>query len=117
MIALIFAAVAILVIAWINYINLTVARSMERAKEVGVRRVVGAFRQQLIYQFLFDLGYESDSFHISCGINRTGSSTFQPIGRTYSYVFCLVHGLLVDFAGSRFIAGIFISGIIRHWLC
>lgn len=46
MIALIFAAVAILVIAWINYINLTVARSMERAKEVGVRRVVGAFRQQ-----------------------------------------------------------------------
>ena len=54
MIALIFAAVAILVIAWINYINLTVARSMERAKEVGVRRVVGAFRQQLIYQFLFE---------------------------------------------------------------
>ena len=42
-IALVFAAVAILVIAWINYINLTVARSMERAKEVGVRRVVGAF--------------------------------------------------------------------------
>ena len=36
-IALVFAAVAILVIAWINYINLTVARSMERAKEVGVR--------------------------------------------------------------------------------
>ena len=34
-IALVFAAVAILVIAWINYINLTVARSMERAKEVG----------------------------------------------------------------------------------
>lgn len=27
---------------------------MERAKEVGVRRVVGAFRQQLIYQFLFE---------------------------------------------------------------
>ena len=54
MIALIFAAVAILAIAWINYINLTVARSMERAKEVGVRRVVGAFRQQLIYQFLFE---------------------------------------------------------------
>ena len=34
MIALIFAAIAILAIAWINYINLTVARSMERAKEV-----------------------------------------------------------------------------------
>ena len=54
MIALIFAAIAILAIAWINYINLTVARSMERAKEVGVRRVVGAFRKQLIHQFLFE---------------------------------------------------------------
>ncbi|WP_373758476.1 ABC transporter permease, partial [Bacteroides heparinolyticus] len=41
MVALIFAAIAILGIAWINYINLTVVRSMERAKEVGVRRVVG----------------------------------------------------------------------------
>ena len=38
MIALVFAAIAILAIAWINYINLTVARSMERASEVGVRR-------------------------------------------------------------------------------
>ena len=54
MIALIFAAIAILAIAWINYINLTVARSMERAKEVGVRRVIGAFRKQLVSQFLFE---------------------------------------------------------------
>lgn len=54
MLALIFAAIAILGIAWINYINLTVARSMERAKEVGVRRVIGAFRKQLIAQFMFE---------------------------------------------------------------
>lgn len=54
MIALIFAAVAILCIAWINYVNLTVARSMDRAREVGMRRVVGATRRQLITQFLFE---------------------------------------------------------------
>lgn len=54
MIALIFAAVAILCIAWINYVNLTVARSMERAREVGLRRVVGATRKQLVSQFLFE---------------------------------------------------------------
>lgn len=54
MIVLIFAALAILCIAWINYINMTVARSMERAREVGIRRASGASRQQIITQFLFE---------------------------------------------------------------
>jgi len=49
-----FAAIAlfILVIACINYMNLTTARSAKRAKEVGMRKVVGAQRGQLIRQFL-----------------------------------------------------------------
>lgn len=42
----------VLVIAWINYINLSTAKAMERAKEVGVRKVMGAFRFQLISHFL-----------------------------------------------------------------
>jgi putative ABC transport system permease protein len=41
----------ILIIAWVNYINLTTSRSMERAREVGVRKVVGAVRGNLIKQF------------------------------------------------------------------
>ncbi|CAN5522690.1 ABC transporter permease [soil metagenome] len=45
-------AVFILLIAWINYINLSTARSLERAKEVGVRKVAGATMSQLIGQFL-----------------------------------------------------------------
>ena len=40
-------AVFILLIACFNFINLTTARSAERAKEVGIRKVVGAGRQQL----------------------------------------------------------------------
>jgi len=47
-------AIFILVIAWINYINLSTAKSMERAKEVGVRKSMGAYRRQLIYQFLVE---------------------------------------------------------------
>ena len=39
-------------IAWVNYINLSTARSAERAKEVGVRKVAGATKGQLIRQFL-----------------------------------------------------------------
>jgi putative ABC transport system permease protein len=42
----------ILLIACINFVNLTTARSTERAKEVGIRKVVGAERGQLTYQFL-----------------------------------------------------------------
>ncbi|HLX65475.1 MAG TPA: ABC transporter permease, partial [Puia sp.] len=44
--------VFILLIAGINFVNLTTARSTERAREVGIRKVVGAERQQLTGQFL-----------------------------------------------------------------
>ncbi|MEK6478008.1 ABC transporter permease [Catalinimonas sp. 4WD22] len=45
-------AIFILVIACINFINLATARSMRRAREVGVRKVMGALRVHLIRQFL-----------------------------------------------------------------
>lgn len=44
----------ILIVAWINYINLSTARSLERSKEVGLRKVIGATRKQLVIQFFFD---------------------------------------------------------------
>lgn len=47
-------AVFILMIAILNYINLSTARSFERAKEVGIRKVSGAGKFQLVRQFLFE---------------------------------------------------------------
>lgn len=44
----------IVVIAWVNYINLATARAINRAKEVGVRKAVGSLRGQLIRQFMFE---------------------------------------------------------------
>lgn len=45
-------ALFILLIACINFVNLTVARSLKRAKEIGIRKVIGGNRRQLIIQFL-----------------------------------------------------------------
>jgi len=47
-------AMLILVIALLNYVNLSTARATERAKEVGVRKVNGALQSALIRQFLFE---------------------------------------------------------------
>jgi putative ABC transport system permease protein len=51
---MIIIAVFILVIACVNYINLATSRSLERAREVGLRKMMGGFRQQLIRQFLLE---------------------------------------------------------------
>lgn len=50
--ALSIIAFFILIIAWVNYINLATAKSFDRANEVGVRKVMGAQKEQLIKQFL-----------------------------------------------------------------
>jgi putative ABC transport system permease protein len=52
--ALISLAIFILVAAWINYINLSLARSLERADEIGVRKVFGASRLTISGQFILE---------------------------------------------------------------
>jgi len=49
---LLLIAFVVLALAWINYVNLSIARSFERAKEVGVRKTAGATYRQIAYQFL-----------------------------------------------------------------
>ena len=44
----------IIVIAWVNYINLSTARALTRAKEVGLRKVVGASRRQIMVQLFLE---------------------------------------------------------------
>src|SRR5688500_10552284 len=44
----------ILLMAGINFINISIASSLKRAKEVGVRKITGGSKQQIIFQFLFE---------------------------------------------------------------
>ncbi|HEY5745844.1 MAG TPA: ABC transporter permease [Chryseolinea sp.] len=54
LVALTTLALFILVIAVINFINLSTAQSIRRVKEIGIRKVLGSFRQSLILQFLVE---------------------------------------------------------------
>jgi putative ABC transport system permease protein len=47
-------AIFILAISWVNYVNLSTARSAERAREVGIRKVLGTPRSSLLFQFMFE---------------------------------------------------------------
>ena len=47
-------SIFILLIAWVNYINLSTAKAVDRAKEVGLRKVIGAQKNQIRIQFLLE---------------------------------------------------------------
>ncbi len=104
---LLVVAFLILVIAWSNYINLSTARSLERAKEVGVRKVVGANQRQLIRQFLFEsLVLNVCSALLALIILELVLPIFSRFSRTPA-VFYLVQ----DFRFWILLSGIFVLGI------
>ncbi|HTJ13009.1 MAG TPA: FtsX-like permease family protein [Dinghuibacter sp.] len=66
-------AIFVLLIALLNYINLSTAKATERAKEVGIRKVNGAGRGQLVRQFLFEsLLLVSFAWSIALGLAALG---------------------------------------------
>ncbi len=60
-------AIFVLVIACVNFINLTTARSSERAREVGLRKVIGARRENLVKQF-FGESFLFSSAAVMCAL-------------------------------------------------
>ena len=80
--AWLFGAIAffILTIACINFINLSTARSAHRAKEVGLRKVVGSPRSQLVHQFLIEsLVFSFISFALGLALARTSLPSFNTL--------------------------------------
>jgi putative ABC transport system permease protein len=86
----------LLLIACINFINLSTARSLKRSMEVGVRKVNGASRQQLVMQFLM----ESVLLSAMAGVISATLLIFaQPL--IYSYT---GYALTIDYSSSIFLA-------------
>jgi len=51
---LIIVAIIILMIAWFNYINLSTVKAIERAKEIGIRKVLGSRKKHILIQFMIE---------------------------------------------------------------
>jgi len=101
----------IIIIAWVNYTNLATARSLERAKEVGVRKVLGAIRGDLILQFLT----ESFLLNLLAFVLALGSAyllapSFNRLIGSEAGSFSMPPGYSLGFLGI-FLFGAFLSGI------
>ncbi|MDP4245393.1 MAG: ABC transporter permease [Bacteroidota bacterium] len=106
-------AVFIMLIACINFINLTTARSVERAKEVGIRKVVGAARTQLAGQFVGESVLLClIAFVITIGLSALLLPSFNVVaGKTISHgIFdnaWLILDLLLASIGIGLLAGVY----------
>ena len=114
-------AVFILMIACINFINLTVARSVKRAKEIGIRKVVGGDRKQLIMQFLgesFVICFIA--FVLAVGVVQLILPVFNELSNkalslSYLYDVKLVGGYIVLFGVTGFLAGFYPSLVLSGY--
>src|SRR5260221_1926982 len=108
-------AVFIISIAWVNYINLSTARSVERAKEVGVRKVAGATRAELIRQFLVEsLIINLIAFGLAIGLVFITQNAFNSLIQSRLSFHSLFQRSLNGYAitiglGAVLLLGIFIS--------
>lgn len=110
--ALMIISVFILMIAWINYINLSTAKSIERSREIGIRKAIGASKLQLIRQFftesvmLIIISMVASSVVyavIRLGMRNFVESSIDLSSTTFSWFWIVLIGI--------FLAGNFLSSI------
>jgi putative ABC transport system permease protein len=114
-------ALFIFLIACINFINLTVARSLKRAKEIGIRKVMGSQRRQLVLQFLgesFILSFFA--FVLAVGLANLLLPFFNKVANkalSFSYLFDakLVSGFIGMFLLTGLLAGVYPSLVLSRF--
>lgn len=114
-------ALFIFIIACINFINLTIARSLKRAKEIGVRKVMGSQRRQLVFQFLgesFILSFVA--FLLAIGLVNILLPFFNTVSNkalSFSYLFDakLVAAFIGMFLLTGLLAGIYPALVLSRF--
>ena len=102
----------IILMAWVNYVNLSTARSLSRAKEVGLRKVVGASRFQLTVQFFLEtIIINLVSILIALGIVKLTLPLFSHISGVPSEYGIWSQGWFWLAIIILFIVGVFLSGL------
>ncbi len=109
----------ILLIAWINYLNLTTTKSIERAKEIGIRKVVGSTRSQLIRQLMTEALLIN---LLAMGLAFTFSQLLSPAFRNFSgsnfgFTFhpTLGWGALLLFLSGTLLAGLYPAFVLTGY--
>ncbi|WP_229599039.1 ABC transporter permease [Runella sp. CRIBMP] len=114
-------ALFILLIACINFVNLTVARSLKRAKEIGVRKVVGGGRGQLIMQFLgesFILCFAAFAFALALlqlVLPIFNELSNKALSFSYLFDFELVLGYIGLFIATGLLAGFYPALVLSNY--
>ena len=106
-------AAFLLLLACINFINLTTANAAQRAKEIGIRKTMGSSRKQLVFQFL---GETFSLTAVACIVSFCliplllklfadfipPGLQFQPLHQPYIFLFLLLLALLVSFLSGLY---------------
>ena len=95
-------AMLILLIAGVNYVNITTAQAMRRIKEMGIRKVVGAYRKQIIFQSL------GESFMISAFAGLLAVLIIDILYPFYNLLSGLDYGLTEIFSLNNILLIVFI---------
>ncbi|HSF45236.1 MAG TPA: ABC transporter permease, partial [Chitinophagaceae bacterium] len=108
---LVLIGLLILVIAWVNYVNLSTVQALKRAKESGVRKVLGANRSQLAIQFLSEtLLLTLISVVLAVFLVQLMQPFFNQFTGKDLDLFVLASGKTLAIAGAIIIAGSILSG-------
>jgi putative ABC transport system permease protein len=114
-------AIFILLIACINFVNLTIARSIKRAKEIGIRKVVGGNRKQLIIQFLgesFILCFIAFAFAlliVQLTLPVFNQLSNKALALSYLFDAKLITGYLILFLLTGLLAGFYPALVLSNY--